>query len=171
MFLLPYRRFSIETDLPPTEVLTSLRAATEPERWAGSSRTQRPQLPFSGRVTGNSFDLTRSIDYRNSFCPHICGSVEPTTGGARLVGTMKLHDVVAFFMLAFLAITGSLAVAIIPAGLAAGGLESGSLIPLAMFGAGIVMTVGGFAFEAPKSLEALASLVRASRAERQRHPG
>ena len=165
MFLLPYRRFSIETDLPPSDVLTSIQAATEPERWAGSFWTQRRQLRFSGRVTGNSFDLTRSIDYRNSFCPHIQGSVEPTPGGARLVGTMKLHDVVAFFMLAFLAITGSIAVAVIPPGLAAGGLDSDSLIPLVMFGAGIVMTVGAFAFEAPKSLEALASLVRASRAD------
>jgi hypothetical protein len=82
MWLIPYRTFSIETHLTPSEALTRLEAAVEPVR---RFRWSRPERAFEGVLDGYLFDLRRVIRYRNSYLPCIRGTIQESGTGARPV--------------------------------------------------------------------------------------
>jgi hypothetical protein len=152
--LLPYRRFAIETALPPAEVQARLRAAVEPRkslRWPSGDHKA-----FEGEVRASGFELERIIDYRNSFLPRVRGTITPSTRGTRLAGTMRLHDVVAAFMIVWLTAVGGACLVFVPR---AGSLEPAALIPLGMLVVGLVLPVAAFIPEARKARRLLAELV------------
>ena len=72
MPLLPFDTFSLETPLAPGEVRARLAAAVEPKR---RLRLGGGRCPFEGEVEGDSFRVSRVINYRNSFLPHVRGRV------------------------------------------------------------------------------------------------
>jgi hypothetical protein len=155
--LLPYRRFAIETALPPAEVQARLRDAVEPRkslRWPSGDHKA-----FEGEVRASGFELERIIDYRNSFLPRVRGTITPSTRGTRLAGTMRLHDVVAAFMIIWLTAVGGACLLFVPHAASAGSLEPAALIPLGMLVVGLVLPVAAFIPEARKARRLLAELV------------
>ncbi len=93
MRLLPYRRLSIRTQVPPEVVLRRLQ---EDQR-------------YEGEITADGFSIKRIIWYRNSFLPRVAGTVR-ADGTTAVLGeaTLKLHPSVAVFSTFWLGGIGAL---------------------------------------------------------------
>ena len=162
MKLLPYRRFAIDSPLTPDEVAARLRDAIEPPRMVAFSR---PERPLVGRLDGTTFDVMRSVTGRNSFRPRVRGTIEAAGSGARLTGTMQLHEIVMLLMGALTAMAGMVFLSMAAQNLRSGHLETPTLAALGavvFFGA---MTIGGFISETRPVLDELVRLVDARHGE------
>lgn len=162
MNLLPYRRFAIDTSLTPDEVAARLRDAIEPPR---TSVFTRPERPLVGRLDGTTFDVMRNVAGRSSFRPRVRGTIEAAGSGARLTGTMRLHEIVMLFMGGLLAVAGSVFLSMAAQNLRSGHLETPTL---AAFGAVVffgAITMGGFIAETRPVLHELVRLVDARHGE------
>jgi hypothetical protein len=153
---LPYRAFELYSALPPGEVLQRIARVTEPRRWI---RFGSAAQPFEGAVEGSSFDLLRTISYRNSFLPRVRGSVRGIATGSRLAVTMTLHPAVMVFL--FVWVGGVLTIG---AGLVLGALNGQvefyfAFLPVGMLLFLWVLAVGAFTFEARKAERLLRELV------------
>ena len=158
MKLLPYRRFAIDTPLTPGEVAARLREAIEPPRTLAFSR---PERPLVGRLDGTTFDVMRSVTGRNSFRPRVRGTIEAAGSGARLTGTMQLHEIVMLLMGGLFAVAGSALLSMAAQDLRSGHLETPTL---AVFGVVVffgVIAIGGFISETRPVLDELVRLVDA----------
>lgn len=162
MKLLPYRRFAIDTPLPPSEVTARLRDAIEPPRMFAVSR---PKRPLVGRLDGTTFDVMRNVTGRNSFRARVRGTIEGTGSGARLTGTMQLHEIVMLLMGGLLAVAGSVFLSMAAQNLRSGRLEAPTLAALGavVFFGGI--SIGGFISETRPVLDELVRLVDARHGE------
>ena len=158
MKLLPYRRFAIDTPLTPGEVAARLREAIEPPRTLAFSR---PERPLVGRLDGTTFDVMRSVTGRNSFRPRVRGTIEAAGSGARLTGTMQLHEIVMLLMGGLFAVAGSALLSMAVQDLRSGQLETPTL---AVFGVVVffgAIAIGGFISETRPVLDELVRLVDA----------
>src|SRR5688572_24183093 len=91
MRLLPRRIFDMHSPLGQREASQRLSAAIAAPM---SYNTHHESRPFSGRMSGASFDVMRTSRGRNSFRPRIRGTIASATGGSRIQGTMQLHELV-----------------------------------------------------------------------------
>ena len=161
MKLLPYRRFAIDTPLTPGEVAARLREAIEPPRTLAFSR---PERPLVGRLDGTTFDVMRSVTGRNSFRPRVRGTIEAAGSGARLTGTMQLHEIVMLLMGGLFAVAGSALLSMAAQDLRSGHLETPTL---AVFGVVVffgVIAIGGFILgDPPRARRARSARRRAGR--------
>ncbi|MBX9625886.1 MAG: hypothetical protein K2X82_18950 [Gemmataceae bacterium] len=157
MPLFPYRRFRLESPLPPAEVMARLAAAVEPVRWVRWP-FEPPGRPFEGEVGPNEFRVTRVIRYRNSFRPDIEGRVVWTPDGSVIEGTAALQLWAAAFMSVWLACAGLAVVGclwmFVRDGLA-GDWRPILFAPVGLFVFGWAMTTGGFTVEARRALALL----------------
>lgn len=158
MKLLPYRRFIIETSLPPSEVEARLRDAVEPPAF----RLGKPERPFTGHVHGRTFDVMRSVQGRNSARPRIRGTVEAAGHGTRLTGTMQTHELVLLVLGVLVFTLGSAFVSLAIGALRSGTLQLPVFIPLALVVLLPVGIIGAFIPEARRSLAELGRVVDAS---------
>lgn len=94
---LPFRQFSIDTELSEAEVVERLRAIVEPGNvfLAGLRRTNKL---FAGEVSPDGFQILRLIFYRNSSLPILIGRFEIGPRGARVQVTMRLMRFVQVFL-------------------------------------------------------------------------
>ena len=161
MKLLPYRRFIIETPLPPSEVEARLRDAVEPPAF----RLGKPERPFTGHVHGRTFDVMRSVQGRNSARPRIRGTVEAAGRGTRLTGTMQTHELVLLVLGVLVFTLGSAFVSLAIGALRSGTLQLPMLIPLGLVVLLPVAIIGAFVPEARRSLAELGRVVDASRGD------
>jgi len=161
MKYLPYEDFHIITPLKPAEVQALLAKETEPvKQFSFSTLFSRSSgYYFSGYVVNGMFEISRVIDYRNSFLPQIKGSTEAWLNGSRLHITMQLHPAVMAFMFIWMGGVGLAAVAVISAGFSERSFEPLSLIPLAMFLFGYLLSTGGFKYESRKAKAKLIDLL------------
>ncbi|MFN8283873.1 MAG: hypothetical protein U0U67_11705 [Chitinophagales bacterium] len=99
----PYENYSVKTNLSVDQIVGRLHAVIETE--------EQPQFPFYKRKTakpyygvidGNTFKITRIINYRNSFLPQITGTIEENYKDNSVHIKMKLHTFVIIFMLFWL---------------------------------------------------------------------
>ena len=158
MKLLPYRRFAIDSPLTPGEVAARLRDAIEEPRTFAFSR---PERPLVGRLDGTTFDVMRSVTGRNSFRPRVRGTIEAAGSGARLTGTMQLHEIVMLLMGGLFAVAGSALLSMAAQDLRSGHLETPTL---AVFGVVVffgAIAIGGFISETRPVLDELVRLVDA----------
>jgi Cytochrome oxidase complex assembly protein 1 len=86
---LPFRQFSIDTELSEAEVVERLRVIVEPGNLflAGLRRTNKP---FAGEISPEGFKIARLIHYRNGSLPVLIGRFEPGPRGARVQITTRL---------------------------------------------------------------------------------
>lgn len=162
MLLLPYRTFSIESPLTPSVAEDRLRNAIQATRWFPSSPRS---TPFEGVLNGERFKVQRAISYRNSFLPCVQGALQPTEGGVRLVGTMRLHAAVIAFITIWFAGIGIASASAISSIMSGKGFHAEQLFPLGMLAFGIALVLGGFIPETRKALRELASIVEATKTE------
>ncbi len=106
MWLLPYQRVTLRTQLPAEVVLQRLAANVEPARWLRNPFSRDAHKQYEGAITADAFKLMRIIRGRNSFLPVVVGRVRSDGLVTVLEATQRLHHAVAGFMVFWL---GSLA--------------------------------------------------------------
>ena len=158
---LPFqKRFTIETALPLDEATTRLDESIGRAR---ASLFERTREPFTGKLRGDSFDIIRTTQGRNSVRPRIRGQVAAGAHGTTLHGTMRIHELV----------VGVLALIVLGPGFFVGniwltGLQSGRFDPfLVIFPALVVLLLvlfgTAFHYESTRALRMLAEIVEAKR--------
>ncbi len=158
--LLPRDRFTIESPLPPAEVIRRLQDATaRPSRsifW-----TPAPAQPFQGSVGDDWFRIHPVSFNRNSFRPYLAGRVSPHETGAAIEITMAMHELIRIFVGIWLAGVG-LAFVLVAIGVLFAGSTAGVPILVVLccffvFGSGL--SSFGFWNEAGDAKRAVVSLL------------
>jgi hypothetical protein len=106
---MPYYKFEINTHIAPEVILQKIASITsEPKSFRDSIRLvgRTPERPFEGRIQGNVFNLTRCIQYRNSFLPQVHGKVVAAHASSTVTVTMTLHPFVGIFMVFWVSMDG-----------------------------------------------------------------
>jgi hypothetical protein len=152
-------RFTIVTNLSVDEALQRLASVIEPPKrqWFGMLSSWK-RKPYEGTISGNTFRISRVINYRNSFVPVIEGEIYEGPEGASIEISMNLNTLVLAFMIFWLAVVGSFCIFALRAAISAVSIGWFTLLPILMFVFGIAMTVGGFSVEADKSKKFLCGL-------------
>jgi hypothetical protein len=157
MPILPYERLTIETVLSIEEARRRLADAIEPKRlvrWPFSA----PTKPFQGLITGDRFEMSRIIGYRNSFLPQITGQIRQGYQGAAIDLKLQMHPLVLVFMVVWLAVIGVASLTLISTTLGSGSFQVFSLIPAGMFVFAVLLCMLSFNFEASKAKALLKGL-------------
>jgi hypothetical protein len=151
--LVPYRRFAIETDLPPEAVLRALAECIETRcLWNPFARTKKP---YQGRVEGRSFSLRLTDWYGNFWVPVVRGSVEPRGTGALV--RVRMRPFLIGFVIAGIWM-GMCAVGVVA--FAWSGPSLSVLAPLLMCALGYVVLMVGFGPEATKTTAFLCDVLK-----------
>lgn len=94
MKLIPYQKFSIQTDYNTELVKQKLERVTSK---SAKNNSQNSKL-FSGEIGDRSFKISRILFYRNSFNPIIKGEISNCASGAEVTVSMGLPKVVIVFL-------------------------------------------------------------------------
>jgi len=155
MLLLPYENFFITSDLSKGEILERLKTLIYTENTFGIKFfNSSPNRSYTGEIDGSKFIIKRVIRNTNSFLPRISGKIERNKPGSDINIIMRLHNSVIIFMLLW---CGFLGFGIIASNNTLG-LNTETLIPLAMIGFMYVISMVGFKFESRKSKKDLIKL-------------
>ena len=163
MKFLPFENITYRTKLTSQEALEQLKEVVEPRktiRWKGIF-ADKDHKPYEGSIVGNSFTITRIINYRNSFLPTIKGNIESDFRGTKVVVQMRLNNfVIAFLIFMFIALGAGLW-ALLSVKETTDTFDPISLIPLGMILFFYAMVTGGFKYESIKSKKYFAQLFEA----------
>lgn len=96
MKYLPFERITYKTNLSEQEVLTRLSGFVEPKKF-GLGKNYIKE--YEGSVRNNSFEISRVIQYRNSFLPDINGIIQKNNDGTEIQVIMKLNLFVLIFLI------------------------------------------------------------------------
>ncbi|MCC3217516.1 hypothetical protein LIV57_19830 [Chryseobacterium sp. X308] len=96
MKYLPFERITYKTNLSEKEVLTRLSGFVEPKKFGLGKNYIKD---YEGSVDNNSFEISRVIQYRNSFLPQINGKIQNENNGTQIQVTMSLNAFVFFFLI------------------------------------------------------------------------
>lgn len=96
MKYLPFERIIYKTNLSEKEVVTRLSGFVEPKKF-GLGKNYIKE--YEGSIYNNSFEISRVIQYRNSFLPQINGKIQNENNGTQIQVTMSLHAFVFFFLI------------------------------------------------------------------------
>ena len=156
--LLPFRRYTIQTNLDRAEVGKRITENTQESRGIRlASFTTRYDRPYSGKITGNRFIISRNLNYRNSFQPVIKGEIGRDFGKTEVNIRMHPHGFVVIFMCTWLGLVGIGCISILVFCMAhfrevmQKGFSPFLLIPFGMFAFGYLMIYFGFTGEAKKT--------------------
>ena len=161
MNFLPYENYYLKTKLTPHQVALLLQKniiARSRDIFRSNTNTTRP---YEGYIDRNIFEVSRIINYRNSFLPIIKGQVYSENGGSSIHVKMKLHTVVAGFMLVWMSGLSIALIGVFTKMLVHKKFEPGIFLVLLMFSLGYGLTIGGFKYESNKSKKHLAELLEA----------
>lgn len=156
---MPLYAFHLDVPVPPEVAEERIRVAVSrgPTVWesvTSSWRGPRPSgLPFLGTVECRSFRIRRDIQYRNSFLPLIRGKIISTPTGSRVNVLMFMHPFSMIFMLVWFGFLVSAQWRVLDTNIAR------SDVPLGMIIFGLVLSLGGFYFEALKVMPLLSEAV------------
>ncbi|HEB62560.1 MAG TPA: hypothetical protein ENI82_05345 [Bacteroidetes bacterium] len=97
---LPYEKIVYRSHLDPKEIIRRIEENTEPyKKFKLFGDFNDGELKyFNGSIEGDSFKLTRIMNYRNSFAPMIKGNVETDENGSKITVKMSLHTIVKIFI-------------------------------------------------------------------------
>lgn len=112
LLFFPWMSCSIESPLPPescSHLLASVTQEVLPFTLLASRRPSDASILFRGQLKSGTFNISRIIDYRNSFLPDIKGTFHPQNDGTRITLSMRLNPFVAVFMAVWLGAVGSVA--------------------------------------------------------------
>src|SRR5258706_1673881 len=147
---MPLYGFHLDVPAPPAVVADRIRVVVGPvpTLWESVTRTFKrmwePGTPFIGTFDGRSFRMRRNIHYKNSFLPQIRARVAPNQTGSRVNVFMFMPPLSFIFMVIWC----------VPLALASRTVLDGrhelppvaALIPLAMLGFGLSLSMRAFFF-------------------------
>ena len=153
MKYLPFENITYRTKLDSNEVLKRISEKVEPKKpfriteifWENNYK------PYKGIVKGKTFNITRIIQYRNSFLPQIKGNVENDINGTKVNIKMRLHPIVLTFMIIWFSGVGIGFLLTLSILLSNKSFEPMTLIPFGMLIFGYALVTGGFKYESIKS--------------------
>jgi hypothetical protein len=162
----PFEKYTLTTKLSGEEVLMRIAQNIIPkQKFSTIHFGGTPSKPYKGTIAGNSFSLSRIIDYRNSFQPVITGSVSTFPDRTEVKIKMRPVRFVIVFMGFWLGIAGLVCCSLILYALfhinqlVQKGFSPNIIIPFALFTAGYLMITVGFKHESKKSKSFLATLL------------
>jgi len=165
---LPFENYILITNLSPAEVYRRLADNVAPERplqlFAQSSNTSKP---YEGKISKDSFSISRVINYKNSFLPIINGNISSFVGQTQLNIKMKLASFAMVFMSLWLGIMGLACIVTLLIGIIQikqifqTGFSPMLLTPFGAFIFGCLLTVIPFKKESKIAKEFLSSLLNA----------
>lgn len=102
MKIIPYDKCVIRSPLSVDQLKERLADHLEPRKLVRSPFNRRKKYKaYEGYVTGNTFAISRIIDYRNSFLPEIQGKFLSADKGSRVVVEMRLNEIILVFLAVF----------------------------------------------------------------------
>jgi hypothetical protein len=156
MRLLPSERFVLDAPAAPDEVRERLLSAVAPRRRLS---IRKPELPFTGRVEADSFEVRPVLRYRNSFAPIARGSFASGLTGTRIEVRMRMHPAVAIFMAVWLSGAAAFFVVALVVAFRDPPRSWLPLVALAFIAFGYGLTMLSFSFEARRMRTNLALLL------------
>ena len=163
--ILPYEKYVLESSLPPAEIGKRISDVIEPKKTAFFAPLYRKSArPYEGQYVGDRFEISRIIDYRNSFLPDISGHIISFGNQTRIAINMQLSPFVLVFMAGWLGIVGLVCLSMLTYAVVQSEEVSQreftplSLMPFGMFIFGCLLAVIPFKIESKKSKQFLASL-------------
>ena len=153
--------FEIECPLTTREVVIRLQNVTEPRPIVRFIGAWGKRQKFEGVVTDNHYDLSRILDGRNSFNPHVTGEVKTVDGHALLTGTMTLNAFILPFLVFFSGFAGVMFAAQALLGLAMAAFMSALMLTVGIV---LFLRMPGFVTEARTTAYHLAKVVDATHA-------
>jgi hypothetical protein len=158
MPLLPFKRYELQSDRTPGELVAAIDAAVEPRRFL---RFTKAKCPFEGEVSDREFNVQRTIGYRNSFLPQISGTIDPDPQGSRIAITMSLHPLVLGFLVFWLGLVLMMLVLFLLPSHRVGSAHWAALVPAGMFVFGWALSAGAFTYEVSRAEPLLARILMA----------
>ena len=166
--LLPIENFTLVSAKPTEEILNRLSdnvMGYKKYRYRGFTSTY--PKPYSGHINGSSFEITRNLDYRNSFVPIIKGHTYRQQGETFIVIRMRMHPITNVFGILWLGIVGVVCLGMILLAVLKiqqvlqDGFSPLVLIPFGLFIFGYSLFYFGFKHESEQSKEFLINLFEA----------
>ena len=160
MKIIPSDRIEIISPLSKTEVEKRLRENIQPKRGI-KLRLTRPknQKAFEGSLFGNSFQIQRVINGKNSFLPQIKGTINESAHGTKILMDLKIQGFVIGFLALWLGGIGVVMVGTIYGIVTQGTNPLFVIAPLIMFAFGIGLAYFGFNSEKEKSISEMERIV------------
>ena len=164
---LPFDKFHLQTGLSESEVLTRLQNSIQPQK-NSLSLFPKETKPYIGKVIGRSFEIRRSINYRNSFLPVIKGELIERLNKTRISVSLRPSVFVLIFMAFWLGTIGFVCIGIIVVLIIQFNkinwqeFSPIALIPFVMFIFGYGLLMFGYRVESSKSKRFLLNLLEAS---------
>lgn len=162
MNYLPAEDIIFKSKLKYTELIQRLEDSIEPVKVFRFGLFNRPETkPYQGKIEGLSFNISRIINYRNSFLPRISGSIENTFDGSLIKVKMRLHVAVIVFLCIWGGIMGIVCTVFLTQSLGGTDFDPMILIPFGMLLVFYVVIMLAFKFESKQSKAYLQSLFEA----------
>ena len=161
---LPFENYVIATNLSVEEVKRKLAENVEPRRGFELFRTASYSKPYMGDLYGDTFTISRVINYRNSFLPVITGAITTDFGETKVKIKMRPAIGVIIFMCFWLGVVGLVCLTMVVAAVFSektGSLDPVVFIPFAMFVFGCLLFTVPFKIESGISRKFLAKLLEA----------
>lgn len=159
MKYLPFENITYQSKYNTQQILEKVEDILEPKKvFRITGMLGSDHKPYEGFVSGNSFKMSRIINYQNSFLPTVTGFVEKDYNGtAKINVKMRLH----FFVILFLCVWfGGVGIGVLAA-LSSQEFSAFSVIPFLMLFFGYALTTGAFKYESLKTKKYLADLFKA----------
>ena len=164
---LPFDDLKLLTKLSATEVQHRIESITEPQKVFSFLYFRNSTKPYEGKFTDHSFEISRIINYRNSFLPVIKGQVSTHLGKTQVAIKMRPNVFVLIFMSLWLGSTGLVCLAIIIGATLPFRhqieqvFSEGGLFPFSLFVFGYALIIIGYKVESRKSKVFLKQLLKA----------
>jgi hypothetical protein len=164
---LPFDNFKLLTNLSVTEVQQRIESKIEPKKNFSFSFSANRTKPYEGKLIDRSFEISRIINYRNSFLPVIKGHISTYLGKTEVAIKMRPVVFVLIFMSFWLGTVGLACVGITVTSilhfrqLLEYGFSPGALIPFGMFAFGYALLTIAYKAESKKSKAFLKQLLEA----------
>lgn len=158
MKYLPFERITYSTNLPQQEIIKKLSDVVEPKT---ISFRRNSTKDYEGSVDTESFNISRVINYRNSFLSQISGTIQKNNCGTEIQVTMSLNGFVFLFAIVWCLMSSFTFIIVLMKGIRDEGITVEFFIPLIMLLFIYGLTMIGFKIESKKSKEYLKNLFEA----------
>jgi len=156
--LLPYHSFELITNLSSAEVIEKIIYNTITKK---KLHFKQYKKLFRGIVTEKGFNISREVNYRNSFKAHITGEIYTLTEETEVKVTMKLHPFASVFLTLWCSIVSLAFVIILIAGIYNTKILLGCFFPLIMLIFGYGLAKLSFNYDARETQKILIDILKA----------
>ena len=162
MKILPIEKLTLITELSKSKVIEELNLNIRPKQNFGfGNKNVESGKKFEGNIFGDNFNVTRIINYKNSFLPEINGKIIEKLNGTEIEVELKPTGfVMGFMILWFGGVSFGFIATLIGAIIGEGPIYA-CIIPLFMLLMGFGMSKFGFSTESEKSKKDIIEILQA----------